>query len=635
MLQQIRDKSGSKIFYSLLMALMIAGMAFFGMGDYSFGGAKSFVAKVGDQIITEDDFARRLDEQKRQMRSMLGDSYNPKMFDTPQFRRQLLDQLIDEELITQAGSGAGMGVSDSRVREEIGKIEAFKPTGVFDEEVYRELLSRNGMSPMQFQERMRRDIAVRELPSQINATALVTETDLDTFIRLRDQLRTFKYAVLPPKPVLPEDISDDQVKAYFDAHSIEYATPEQVSIEYVELRGAELMPATPDDNELLKRYNEQSHRFGTQEQRLVSHILIEVAENADAEAQKAAQQKADQIAAEVESGKDFAELATSSSDDIGSKAVGGDLGWIERGTLEPAFEAAMFALEAGKTSAPVRTNQGYHVIQVREVRPAAMKPFEEVRAELAAEFVEEDRVARFTDLQDLLFDAADHTSGTLEPLAKAINADVKTSEFFSRDFGAGIGMNPDVRAAAFSLEVKDDGLTSEPIDIGREHVVVLRMAQHKASQPRTLEEASDEVRALLVAEANIKAAREGADAAFKRMLGGESLDSIATALGGSVVTAEGIGRQGSTHDAALISEVFKMAKPGADQPTQGMAKINDNSYALVLLQSVVDGDPAQLDEAARTAARDQLRQELATTESDAFRKALRARVPIKIDESRI
>lgn len=272
---------------------------------------------------------------------------------------------------------------------------------------------------------------------------------------------------------------------------------------------------------------------------------------------------------------------------------------------------------------------------MREVRPAAMKPFEEVRAELAAEFVEEDRVARFTDLQDLLFDAADHTSGTLEPLAKAINADVKTSEFFSRDFGAGIAMNPDVRTAAFSLEVKDDGLTSEPIDIGREHVVVLRMAQHKASQPRTLEDAADEVRALLVAEANTKAAREAADAAFKRMLAGESLDSIATELGGSVVTAEGIGRQGSTHDAALISEVFKMAKPGADQPTQGLAKINDNSYALVLLQSVVDGDPAQLDDAARTAARDQLRQELATTESDAFRKALRARVPINIDESRI
>ncbi len=635
MLQQIRDKSGSKIFYSLLMILMIGGMAFFGMGDYSFGGARSFVAKVGDELITENDFAERLQEQQSRMRSMMGESYNAKMFDTPEFRRRLLDQLIDEELISQAGAGAGMAVSDAKVREEIGKIEAFKRDGKFDTELYLQLLKSNGMTSQKFQERMRRDIAVRELPTQITATAMVTSKDVDSYIRLRDQLRSFRYVSLMPAAVAPDSITDAQIKQYFDAHSVDYVTPEQVSIEYVELNGASIPATQPEESALRQRYQEQSFRFGTNEQRLASHILVEVAESADAEAQKAAQQRAESIAVELTAGKDFAVVAQASSDDIGSKNSGGDLGWIEKGSMEPAFEEALFALEAGKTSAPVRTSQGYHIISSREVRAAAIKPFEEVRAELEAEYITETRQNKFAELQDMLFTAADHSSGTLEPLAKAINAEVKTSELFTRDFGPGIAMYPDVREAAFSLEVKEDGLTSEPIEVAKEHVVVVRLAQHKASEPRTLDNAKEEVRSLLISEASTKSARETADAALKRLLGGESLDVIAAGAGVGVVEAKDVGRQGSAHDAALISEVFKMARPAADSVSNGLAKLNDSSYALVQLQSAADGDASKLDEAARTAAREQLRQELAAAESAAFREALRARVPVKIDETKI
>lgn len=635
MLQQIRDKSGSKFFYTLLMVLIIGGMLFFGLGDYSFGGAQPFVAKVGSEIINENQFQDRLQEQQSRMRSMMGESYNSKMFNTPQFRRQLLDQLIDEELITQAGAGAGMAVSNAKVIEEIAKIDAFKRDGKFDTDLYVQLLKSNGMTPQKFQERMRRDIAVRELPMQINATAMVTAKDVDNFVRLRDQTRTFRYVTLVPTPVAPDSITDEQVKQYFQAHSIDYVTPEQVSIEYVELNGTSIPRVTADEAELLKRYEGQLNRFGTNEQRLTSHILIEAAESADAAAQKAAQQKADAIAAELAGGKDFAEAAKASSEDVGSKAAGGDIGWIEKGSTEPAFEEALFALEAGKVSAPIRTSQGYHIIKLQEIRPAAIKPFEEVRAELEAEYIEEAHVQKYTELQDELFAAADHTSGTLEPLAKAINAQVQKTELFTRDFGPGIATFPDLRDAAFSADIKEDGLTSEPIELGKEHVVVIRLAQHQASRPRTLDEAKEEVRSLLVSEASTKSARDAADAALKRLLGDESLDTIAAGSGVGVVEAKDTGRQGSTHDAALVSEVFKMARPAANAATNGLAKLNASSYALVQLQSVTDADPSKLDEAARTAARDQMRQELAATESEAFRKALRARVPVQIDETKI
>jgi len=638
MLQQIRDKSGSKFFYSLLMIMIIGGMAFFGIGDYSFGGSQPYVAKVGDELITETEFAQRLQENQRQMRSMMGQSFNAKMFDTPTYRRQLLDQMIDEELVTQAGAAAGMAVSDKKLSEEIAKTPAFQTDGKFDDKLYEQIVKdRLGMSVTQFQERMRHDMSLRELPAQINATALVTPRDVDTFVRLRDQLRSFRYLTLPAPTAAPEAISDEALKQYFDGHASNYVVPEMVSIEYVELDGNSLRAAAApiDEAELRKHYDDQSQRFGTKEQRLASHVLVEVAANADADAEKAAKQRIDALAAEIAAGKPFAEVAEASSDDVGTKSSGGDLGWIEQGSLEPVFEAELFKLEAGTVSAPVRTPEGYHLIQLREVRPAAMKSFEEVRAELEAEIQEERRLSRLAELQDKLFDAADQSSGTLEPLAKAIDAQLKTSEFFSSSNGSGIAASPEVRDAAFSPEVKDDGLTSEPIDLGNERVVVLRLAERKPAQQRNFEDAKEEVRSALLVEANQKTARENADAALKRLLAAESISSIATSVGAAVVEAADTGRQGMTHDTALVSEAFKMARPSEGAVTHGLAKLDDTRYALVELYSVVDGDPSKLDDAARTAAREQLKQELAATEAEAFRKALRDRTDIRVDETKI
>ncbi len=636
MLQTIREKSTSKIFYILLMFLMIGGLLFFGVGDYSFGGSQPYVAKVGKEIISESEFARRMEENRNRMRQMMGEAYNAKMFDTPDYRRQLLEQMIDEELITQAGAAAGMAISDAKVNEEIGKITSFHTAGKFDNALYLQVLQANNLTHPQFKERIRSDLSLRELPSQINSTALVTDADVDTFLRLRDQLRSFRYVILPVSAPAPDSITDEAIKQYFDAHSIEYSHPEQVSVEYVEIDGAALGPVEPPSEQELRDYYEtQLHRYGTKEQRLASHVLIELPENADADAEKQAKQKIDALAAEINAGKTFAEVATQSSDDIGSKAAGGDLGWIESGSMEPAFEAALFALEAGQVSAPVRSAQGYHLIEAREIRPAALRSFDDVRAELDAELVEDRRVTRFSDLQDKLYDTLDQTSGTLEPVAKAVGMEVQKSDMFSRDFGMGIALSPDVREAAFSVEVKEDGLSSEPIQLGRERIAVLRLLERTAAKPKTLDEVKEAVRSVLLTEASTTASKEAGDAAFKRLLAGEALDVIATSVGATTVDAADTGRQGLTHDAVLVAEAFKVARPAENSVSNALVKLNDSGYALLQIYAVVEGDPGKLDEAARSAARDQLKQELAATEAEAFRKALRASVPIRIDESKI
>lgn len=636
MLQRIRETSSSKFFYITLLVLIVGGLMFFGIGDYSFGGARTYVAKVGGAYISEQDFQNRMDEQRRRLRGMLRDSYNPRMFETLEFKRQLLDQLIDEELVTQAGAAAGLAIGDARLREEIVKIEGFAVDGKFDKNRYRLALQSSGFSPQTFEQRMRRDLAVAELPSQIAATSLVTEHDLAAFVRLRDQTRDFRRLELAAVAADPTAISEQQARDYFQEHAADFNRPEQVSIEYVELNGASLTgDQEVSEDELHQHYENQLARFGTNEQRLASHILIEAPANADAAAQQAAAAKAAALAAEIAAGKDFAEVARASSDDVGSRANGGDLGWIEAGMMEPAFEAALFALTPGAVSAPVHTDQGYHLIQLREMKAGATKPFAEVRDQLQQELLTERHNEQYAELEDKLVTAAGTASGTLEPLAAAIGTKVQTSPLFTREFGDGIALNEAVRQAAFSVEVKEDGLSSEPIELAKDHLVILQLAEHKPISPKSFEEVKDTIVAQLARQAADQQAQSAADALFKRLLAGESLEALAPEVAGSVIDAQAVGRDGTSLDRMLVESAFSMARPAEAAVTPGLAKLAGNRFALVELKAVHDGDLSTLDATARKASEDQLRQGLAALEVDAFRKALRARIPVTVNEDRL
>src|SRR5262249_51474788 len=161
-----------------------------------------------------------------------------------------------------------------------------------------------------------------------------------------------------------------------------------ISLVYLELDAAKMQTDVKTDDATLKQqYDEHKERFTTKEQRLASHILVKVDKNADAAAQKAALEKAQGIAHEAKSGsKDFAALAKADSDDTGSKAQGGDLGWLEKGVTDPAFDAALFALNKGDISDPVKSDEGYHIIQLRDVKPEKVRSFEDVKTELAKQY---------------------------------------------------------------------------------------------------------------------------------------------------------------------------------------------------------------------------------------------------------
>jgi peptidyl-prolyl cis-trans isomerase D len=633
MLQALREKTSGWIAFFILAAVSIP-FAFFGIESYFQVQTETYVAKIGAAEISEQGFRERFSEYTQQLRGALGENYSAEQFESATAKREFLERLIDEEVLAQAAQRAGTTASDRVLREAIAAIPAFQTEGRFDADQYRLLLSTRGLDLGDFERRMRRELSTSELPSQVAASAEVTPQAIERFIVLRDQVRDFRYVVVPLATPTVEEPTEDAIAAHYESNKDAFLSEEQVSLQYVELQaGTGEGLAQLDEASLRVRYEEQKARFSLGEQRLASHVLVRVEPNATAEVEKTALDAATAIATAARAGRDFAELARERSEDLGSKAAGGDLGWIEKGVTDPAFEAALFALEPGAISDPIKGADGYHVIQLRELQNAAVRSFEEVRQELADEYRRGEIERDFVDRSGKLIDQVYADPSSLEPAALALGLEVRRTEFFGRGGGAGIAANSMVVRAAFSDPVLIDGQASEAIELGPQHIVVVKVDEHRPRAPRPLDEVRSEVIARIKAEAVRKASDERAAAIAARLAEGATLDTLAAEVGGGarVESASGVGRTALNHDAAVVTEAFKLARPAsADQPTHAMAELGDGRRVLLELTGVTDGSIDKVDAAAREAARQQLASAAQSDDGRAFVEALRAGFEIKI-----
>jgi len=632
MLQTLHEKFSGLIAKIVLGIIVIVFGGFFGIQQYFTQRNETYVAKVDGHEISQQDFRERWDLYRSQ--AARNPRFDPAQFDTPERKREVLDQLINEQLVLAANEKLGVVVPPAKIRDEISSYPAFQVDGKFNADQYRLVLSSQRRTPAQIEELVRQDIAQREIAGQIAASGIVTDADVNAYLRLRDQTRDFRYIKLD-KPAANANIADSDIEAYYKAHGDEFMTPEKVSLDYVELDAAKMAADTKADDATLKQqYEEQKSHYVTPEQRLASHILVKVDKNADAAAQKAALEKAQKIAAEAKSGKDFAALAKSESDDAGSKAQGGDLGWLEKGVTDPAFESALFALKKGDISDPVKSDEGYHVIQLRDVRAEKVRPFEEVKDELAKKYLETQREHAYSETSGKLIDATLDASD-LAPAAKDLHLDVQKTPLFTRAGGTGIAANPAVIKAAFSNDVLVDGRVSGPIELGPNHIVVVRVDQHEKPAPKPLDAVRDDIRKKLIAQDVAKAARERAETLYARLQKGETLDAVAADAKVKPLEEKGIGRNAANLDRAIVDAVFNLARPQAGKPTVGRAALADDAYALIALDSVTDGDPSKLDAKTKEAARNTLRQGLGVEATRGFVDSLKKAADIKIAEDRL
>ena len=528
-----------------------------------------------------------------------------------------------------------MVVPNQAVRDYIASIPSFQMDGQFDPTTYRTVLSMQGKTPAMFESEVRASLEPGLIPEAITAGSIVTDADVDRYIDLRLQRRDVRYVAVPQPPVDTAPVTDAQIEAYYKQHQDEFITPEQVSLQYVEVNSSDAKPdAEPSEDELRKRYADEKQKFVQPEQRLVSHILVNVPKNATPAQQKAALAQAEKIAAEA-TPADFAKLAQQDSDDLGSKRTGGDLGWLEKGVANAAFDDALFKMSKGEISKPVLSDEGYHIIWLRDVRSGQAKPFEEVRAQLAQELQSGSRDRAFNQLAGKLTDQTYQNPASLEPAAQQLHLPIKTTGLFSRAGGTGVAADPKVIKAAFGDDVLVQGNNSNLIELGSDHAVVVRVDKHLPAAAKPLAEVKDQVREKVLADRRSDAAKKQAEALLARLDKGESIDAVAGSVGAQVKSTQGVVRSQGSLPPELSQKAFLMPHPVQGKPQYAMVAMADGSFDLLALDKVQGADMSKIGAEERSFLRGQMAKAYGTEASYEFIEQLKAGTEITVAKDRL
>ncbi len=599
MLQAIRDRAQGWIAWAIVLLISVP-FALWGIQEYLGIGGEPVVAKVGGRDISQRELDENFQRYKMALRERLGAAYNASMVDDAKVREQVLDAMIRSDVILQAGIGKGMRAGDNLIRQTIAGMQKFQSGGRFDREAYEQNLRLQGLSPGAFEQQVRSAIVSEQISAGIQGSSFLTARDLGELQRLQGQKRELSYLVFPDKDFRPaQPPSEEDISAYYRAHPKDFTAPEQVKLAYLDLDAKQLaVTAQVSDDELKSYFDEHRDEFVTPEQRRARHILIPLAENANAEAVAAAEKKATEVEARLKAGESFESLAKALSGDPGSAARGGDLGWFERGVMDPAFENAVFSMKPDQVSAPIRTHFGLHIIQLVGVRPGGKADLAAVRDKVEAAVRASKGEHLFYDDSERLANVSYEHPDSLEPAAKALGLKIQTSDWIGRSGGPGPLSNPKVTAAAFSDDVLVQRYNSEPIELGQEHVLVLRVVDHQDAHVKPLDAVRSEIAETLAQQRGAEQARKAGEAVLARLRGGAAIDAEATAVGRKLNRPGLVGRDATDVPPAVLADAFKLPKPAAGKTSYGEASLSGGDFAVVAVSGVQDG-AVQSGEAAR------------------------------------
>lgn len=619
-----------------MLAVAVFAMSFFGIEGYFSSHIETFVAKVGKREVDQQQFQDTINRIRQQQRAQMGDQFDASLFDKPEFKQRVVDELVDQQLLLQANDDLGMRVSDQALRDAIASNPAFQVDGKFDSNMYRIELAGSGMTPEIYQNNVRTSLESSLLPDAVSGSTIVTSADVDRFLELKSQRRDIRYFVLPRPAPDDSQVSDAQVQDYYKGHQADFMNPEQVSLKYIEVNGSDLKADTqPTDEDLKKRYQSELARFGLPEEREVSHILVNVPKNATPAQQKSALEKADKIAAEA-TPANFAKLAQQDSDDLGSKLQGGDLGWLQKGVTNAAFDAAMFSLQKGQISKPVLSDEGYHIIYLRDVRSGQTKPFEQVRDQLLKEATagEHDRV--YNETAGKMTDLTSQNPGSLDPAAQALSLQVKETPLFGREGGQGIAANPKVVAAAFSNDVLTAGNNSTLINVGKDDSVVLRVNKHVPASPKSMAEVHAAIVQKILDERVADAAKRKAEVLVQRLSKGEDMTALAQAEHADVQSVKQAERTQQGVPQTVLTQAFKTPHPAADgKPQYANVALDQGAYAVLAVDKVEAGDVSKISADERQTYYRQMMQYYGYMELRGFEDMLKAKTKIEIAKDRM
>ena len=559
MLERIREGSQGPWAMGIL-ALVILSFVFAGVGSYINSSASAAAANVNGEEIGLDELERAYQNERSRMESQFGEAFATLASDTAylqNFRQGILDRLINEKLLDQAAQELGLRVSDEQIKIAIVEMQEFQVDGKFDNDRYLAILRQAGFQTNNFRDYMRVDMVRRQLSQSLMGTEFALKNEAKTAHLMQQQTRDIRYVNVPSAKFTEQvNVSDDEILSFYQSNISQFDTEQKVSLSYVELVLGDLLPGIEvSEEELAEYYQQNLADYRTDEERQAAHILFESAEEDETIAEKA-----EEVLAKIKAGEDFAGLAKLFSTDTFSAENGGDLGWFSKGIMDPAFEDAAFSLPSkGDVSSVIKSEFGYHIIKLTDVKSEQLIAFEDVKEEVTNKSKTLKAEDKFYEISQRIAEVAFEVPDNLDEVADIAGKAINTTAMFSRANAPEAVSRPNVLASAFSLELIEDAVNSDVLELGSNHIIVVRVAQHEPERTKAMEEVKDKIQQTLSAQAAQQAARDWALEVKTALASSEDVNEKLATLELIWAEKQGVTRNDAALSQSIVDALFKLS----------------------------------------------------------------------------
>ncbi|MFM5842640.1 peptidylprolyl isomerase [Aeromonas sanarellii] len=595
MLDKLREGAQGKV-AKVILGLIILSFALAGVGSYLNGPARTAPATVNGNDISAPALENAYRNERARMEAQMGEAFNQLAANPDymkQFRRGVLDRLIDQALIDDKARSLGLRVSDEQIKQAIVAMPEFAEEGKFSNDRYLQLIRRAGMTPEMFRDSLRQDMVRQQLMGAVLGSEFALKGEAEQLDRLYNQTRDLRLVRLAASAYVDGvEVSDAEIEQFYKTNSGRFMNDEKVKVDYLLLDAANLgknIKVTEQDAQ--DYYDQHQDLFQRAERRQVAHILIPFGKD-----EKAAEQKAEAVLAKAKAGDDFAALAKAESSDTFSAKKGGELDWFEKGVMDPAFEQAAFALaKAGDLSAVVKSPFGFHIIKLLAVEPAKTKPFADVKSDTIARLQSDKAKEQFFAEQQKMADSSFENPDSLDLTAETMGLKVVSSDYFSQADAPAPLSDPKVLSVAFSEQLRDDNTNSDVIELGDGKALVLHIMGHQPKAAKPLAEVKEQVIAAIKHDKASEVARGKAQGLLDKLRAGESIEADLAALGLKVETHKGVARFAQEMDQNLVAQAFRMPHPKDGKPSVELVTEANGDRAVVALDRVnLIKEPSQM-----------------------------------------
>jgi peptidyl-prolyl cis-trans isomerase D len=614
----------------IVLLLLMLPFLFFGLESYSrFREHENVVAKVDGQSITQQEWDAAQRQQMERFRQMFGSQFDPKLFDTPEAKRAVLDNLIAQRVIAAEAVRNHLSIPDQLLQQTILAIPGLTTAdGKFDVERYKSLLAAQGMTPQMYDANLRHDLSVQQVSGAIESTAFAPKTIAERLSDLNDQEREIQEIRFKPADYASQvKITDEMLKAYYDKNIMQFEVPEQVTAQYVvlDLKAVESQISVTDAD--VKSYYDQNLKHYTEEeQRRARHILIKVDKDASDAERAAAKAKADKLLAEVRKNpSDFARLAKENSQDPGSAQQGGDLGFFDKDMMVKPFAEAAYKLKEGEISDVIRTDFGYHIIQLTGIKPASVKPLDAVKGEIAAEIKKQLAAKKYSDMAEQFSNTVYEQSDSLKPVADKLKLKIETASDLTRTPNPAIAQTapfnqPKFLKALFSDDAIKNKHNTDAIEVAPNTLIAGHVLEYKPVTKRPFDDVKAIVRERVT---QIEAAALAQKAGEAKLAAAKAAGADASGFG----SAQTVSRS-KPQDLSSAAFPAVMKADASKLPAYVGVDLNQQGYAVFRINKVMQ--PPVKDVARRKAEQQQIANTLAQEEMYAYLEALKKKAKVEI-----